>query len=70
MRAAAKIRCGLSDALCTARHTASLRVANQKMLEAKQISVDFAKKDAEIEIERARGIAKANIIVNESLTAQ
>lgn len=51
---------------------ASIReaVANQKKLEAKQISVDIAKKDAEIEIERARGIAEANIIINESLTAQ
>lgn len=51
---------------------ASIReaVANQKKLEAKQISVDIAKKDAEIEIERARGIAEANNIINESLTAQ
>lgn len=51
---------------------ASIReaVANQKKLEAKQISVDIAKKDAEIEIERARGIAEANKIINESLTAQ
>ena len=51
---------------------ASIReaVANQKKLEAKQISVDIAKKDAEIEIERARGIAQANRIINESLTAQ
>lgn len=51
---------------------ASIReaVANQKKLEAKQISVDIAKKDALIEIERARGIAEANRIINESLTAQ
>ncbi len=51
---------------------ASIReaVANQKKLEAKQISVDIAKKDAEIEIERARGIAEANSIINDSLTAQ
>lgn len=51
---------------------ASIReaVANQKKLEAKQISVDIAKKDAEIEIERARGIAEANKIINASLTAQ
>ena len=50
---------------------ASIReaVANQKKLEAKQISVDIARKDAEIEIERARGIAEANRIINESLTA-
>lgn len=45
-------------------------VANQKKLEAKQISVDIAKKDAEIEVERARGIAEANSIINDSLTAQ
>lgn len=45
-------------------------VANQKKLEAKQISVDIAKKDAEIEVERARGIAEANRIINDSLTAQ
>ena len=51
---------------------ASIReaVANQKKLEAKQISVEIAIKDAEIEIERARGIAEANRIINESLTAQ
>ena len=51
---------------------ASIReaVANQKKLEAKQISVEIARKDAEIEIERARGIAEANMIINESLTAQ
>lgn len=51
---------------------ASIReaVANQKKLEAKQISVEIAKKDAEIEIERARGIAEANNIINESLTPQ
>jgi len=51
---------------------ASIReaVANQKKLEAKQISVDIAKKDAEIEIERARGIAEANSIINDSLTAE
>ena len=51
---------------------ASIReaVANQKKLEAKQISVEIARKDAEIEIERARGIAEANSIINESLTAQ
>jgi regulator of protease activity HflC (stomatin/prohibitin superfamily) len=51
---------------------ASIReaVANQKKLEAKQISVDIAKKDALIEVERARGIAEANHIINESLTAQ
>lgn len=43
-------------------------IANQKRLEAKQIEVDIAQKDAEIEIERARGIAEANRIIDQSLT--
>ncbi|NNM20939.1 MAG: hypothetical protein HKO55_06685, partial [Gammaproteobacteria bacterium] len=42
----------------------------QKRLEAKRIEVDIAQKDAEIEIERARGIAQANEIINASLTAE
>lgn len=45
-------------------------VANQKRLEAKKIQVAIAKKDAEIEIERAKGIAKANAIINKSLTRE
>ncbi len=51
---------------------ASIRMAveNQKRLEAKRIEVDIAQKDAEIEIERARGIAQANAIINASLTAE
>ncbi len=51
---------------------ASIRAAveNQKRLEAKRIEVDIAQKDAEIEIERARGIAQANEIINASLTAE
>lgn len=51
---------------------ASIReaVQNQKRLEAKRIEVDIAQKDAEIEIERARGIAQANEIINASLTAE
>jgi len=32
--------------------------------------VEIAKKDAEIEIERAKGIAEANNIINSSLTAE
>lgn len=51
---------------------ASIRAAveNQKRLEAKRIEVEIAQKDAEIEIERARGIAQANQIINASLTAE
>ncbi len=51
---------------------ASIReaVQNQKRLEAKRIEVEIAQKDAEIEIERARGIAQANEIINASLTAE
>ena len=43
-------------------------IANQKKLEAKQIEVQIAEKDAEIEIARARGLAEANRIIDESLT--
>jgi regulator of protease activity HflC (stomatin/prohibitin superfamily) len=45
-------------------------VEAEKRLEAKQVQVEIAKKDAEIEIERAKGIAEANSIINESLTAE
>lgn len=45
-------------------------VEAEKRLEAKQVQVEIAKKDAEIEIERAIGIAEANQIINESLTAE
>ena len=45
-------------------------VEAEKRLEAKQVQVEIAKKDAEIEIERAKGIAQANGIINESLTAE
>jgi len=44
-------------------------VEAEKRLEAKEVQVEIAKKDAEIEIERAKGIAEANAIINESLTA-
>ena len=42
-------------------------VEAEKRLEAKQVQVEIAKKDAEIEIARARGIAEANRIINSSL---
>ncbi|MDX1507429.1 MAG: SPFH domain-containing protein [Woeseiaceae bacterium] len=45
-------------------------VEAEKRLEAKQVQVEIAKKDAEIEIERAKGIAEANQIINKSLTAE
>jgi len=45
-------------------------VQAQKNLEAKEVEVEIAQRDAEIEIERARGIAEANAIINSSLTPQ
>jgi regulator of protease activity HflC (stomatin/prohibitin superfamily) len=45
-------------------------VEAEKRLEAKAVQVEIAVKDAEIEIERAKGIAEANAIINESLTAE
>ncbi|MEM9401080.1 MAG: SPFH domain-containing protein [Pseudomonadota bacterium] len=45
-------------------------VEAEKRLEAKQVQVEIAKKDAEIEIERAKGVAEANSIINKSLTAE
>ena len=47
-----------------------LAVQNQKKLEAKKIEVEIAAKEAEIEVARAQGIAKANQIINSSLTAE
>jgi hypothetical protein len=47
-----------------------LAVQNQKKLEAKKIEVDIAAKEAEIEVAKAQGIAKANPIINASLTAE
>jgi regulator of protease activity HflC (stomatin/prohibitin superfamily) len=51
---------------------ASIReaVANQKRLEAKQITVEIERKNAEIEAIRADGIARANEIINETLTQE
>lgn len=45
-------------------------VQAQKTLEAKKVEVEIAAKDAEIEIARAKGIAKANEIINSSLTPE
>ena len=43
-------------------------VANQKRLEAKQVMVEIERKNAEIEAIRAEGIARANEIINRTLT--
>ena len=45
-------------------------VQAQKQLEAKKVEVEIATKDAQIEIERAHGIAEANAIINSSLTPE
>jgi len=45
-------------------------VANQKRLEAKEVMVEIERKNAEIEAIRAEGIAKANGIINMTLTSE
>lgn len=45
-------------------------VANQKRLEAKQVMVEIERKNAEIEAIRAEGIARANNIINKTLTTE
>ena len=45
-------------------------VANQKRLEAKQVMVEIERKNAEIEAIRAEGIARANDIINKTLTTE
>jgi hypothetical protein len=47
-----------------------LAVQNQKKLEAKKIEVEIASKEADIEVAKAQGIARANQIINASLTAE
>jgi regulator of protease activity HflC (stomatin/prohibitin superfamily) len=47
-----------------------LAVQNEKKLEAKKLEVEIAQQDAQIEIERAKGIAQANQIINSSLTPE
>lgn len=47
-----------------------LAVQNEKKLEAKKLEVSIAQQDAQIEIERAKGIAQANEIINASLTPE
>ena len=43
---------------------------NQKKLEAKKIEVEIAAKETDIEVAKAQGIARANQIINASLTAE
>ena len=43
-------------------------IKREKELEAKEKEIQIAKADAQIEIEQARGVAEANIIINDSLT--
>ena len=45
-------------------------VANQKRLEAKQVMVEIERKNAEIEAIRAEGVARANGIINKTLTSE
>jgi regulator of protease activity HflC (stomatin/prohibitin superfamily) len=45
-------------------------VANQKVLEAKEVQVRIAEQDAQIRIREAQGIAEANRIINQSLTPE
>ena len=47
-----------------------LAVQNQKKLEAKKIEVEIAAKETDIEVAKAQGIARANQIINASLTAE
>lgn len=47
-----------------------LAVQNEKKLEAKKLEVEIAQQDAQIEVERAKGIAEANQIINSSLTPE
>jgi SPFH domain/Band 7 family protein len=44
------------------------KLAAKQLLDEKQTQIDIAKKDAEIRIEEAKGIAKAQAIINATLT--
>lgn len=44
------------------------KLAAKQLLDEKQTQIDIAKKDAEIRIEEAKGIAEAQKIINETLT--
>ena len=45
------------------------KLAAKQLLDEKQTQIDIAKKDAEIRIEQAKGIAKAQEIINSTLTS-
>lgn len=45
-------------------------VANQKKLEAMEVQVDIARKEAEVEVIKAEGIAKAQQIISGTLTRE
>ncbi len=45
-------------------------VANQKKLEAMQVQTEIAKREAEIKVTEARGIAESNKIISGSLTRE
>ncbi len=45
------------------------KLAAKQLLDEKQTQIDIAKKDAEIRVEEAKGIAKAQQIINSTLTA-
>ena len=45
------------------------KLAAQQLLEEKEVQREIAKKDAEIKIEEAKGIAEAQRIINSTLTA-
>ncbi len=45
------------------------KLAAQQLLDEKQTQIEIARKDAEIRIEEAKGIAKAQEIINSTLTA-
>lgn len=45
------------------------KLAAQQLLDEKQTQIDIAKKDAEIRIEEAKGIAEAQRIINATLTS-
>lgn len=44
------------------------KIAAQQLLDEKNTQIDIAKKDADIRIEEAKGIARAQSIINATLT--
>ena len=58
--------------MCDPSIEASIRqaVANQKKLEAMAVQTEIAKKEADIRVTEARGIAESNRIISGSLTRE